>query len=47
MADKPLQKVLLVDLLGEKNTAEWLIDSADKLNHSKMSKLLEGAGEEH
>jgi hypothetical protein len=30
LADKPWQKVLLADLLWEKNTAEWLADSAAK-----------------
>ena len=33
LADKPWQKVLLADLLWEKNITEWLADSANKLNN--------------
>ena len=38
LADKPWQKVLLADLLWEKNTAEWLADSVDKLKRIRSSR---------
>jgi hypothetical protein len=34
LVDKLWLKVLFVDLLREKNTAEWLIDLADKLKRT-------------
>ena len=37
--DKPWQKVLLADLFWEKNTAEWLKDSADKPKQTRQMKV--------
>jgi hypothetical protein len=37
LADKPWQKVLLADLLSDKNTIEWLVDSVDKPKQTRLA----------
>jgi hypothetical protein len=36
LAEKPWLEVLFTDLLWEKNTTEWLTDSADKLKRTGL-----------